>query len=92
MDQASKGIKDKGVEVFALGIGSGVDTSQLRQIASSNDNVFTAPGFEELESVVKPIVEKTCPSKRSNTSKSSLERNRCWKSVYEGDELGFRTR
>ena len=55
--------------MFALGIGSGVDTSQLRQIASSNDNVFTAPGFDELESVVKPIVEKTCPSKGSNTSK-----------------------
>ena len=36
--------------------------------------MFTAPGFDELESVVKPIVEKTCPSKRSNTSKSSLER------------------
>ncbi|XP_027057449.1 collagen alpha-1(XII) chain-like isoform X1 [Pocillopora damicornis] len=62
LDQASKGIKDKGVEVFALGIGSGVDTSQLRQIASSNDNVFTAPGFNELESVVKQIVEKTCPT------------------------------
>lgn len=63
LDIASKGIKDRGVEVFALGIGSGVDTDQLRQIASSNDNVFTSPGFDELVSVVKPIVEKSCPSK-----------------------------
>nr|XP_058971731.1 uncharacterized protein LOC131798056 isoform X6 [Pocillopora verrucosa] len=70
LDQASKGIKDKGVEVFALGIGSGVDTSQLRQIASSNDNVFTAPGFDELESVVKPIVEKTCPTKPPDPCKT----------------------
>ena len=90
MDQASKGIKDKGVEVFALGIGSGVDTSQLRQIASSNDNVFTSPGFNELESVVKQIVEKTCPSECSSTSKSGLDRNRCWKSVHEEDQLSFR--
>ena len=60
---ASKRIKDKGVEVFALGVGRGVNVDQLRQIASSNDNVFTSPGFEELVNVVKPIVEKSCPSK-----------------------------
>ena len=63
LDIASKRIKDKGVEVFALGVGSGVNVDQLRQIASSNDNVFTSPGFEELVNVVKPIVEKSCPSK-----------------------------
>ena len=82
--------------MFALGIGSGVDTSQLRQIASSNDNVFTSPGFNELESVVKQIVEKTCPSKCSGTSKSGLDRNRCWKSTYTLDlrtlpSVGFKS-
>ena len=60
---ASKRIKDKGVEVFALGVGGGVNVDQLREIASSNDNVFTSPSFEELVNVVKPIVEKSCPSK-----------------------------
>ena len=59
---ASKRIKDKGVEVFALGVGGGVNVDQLREIASSNDNVFTSPSFEELVNVVKPIVEKSCPS------------------------------
>ena len=49
--------------MFALGVGGGVDVDQLREIASSNDNVFTSPGFEELVNVVKPIVEKSCPSK-----------------------------
>ena len=63
MDIASKGMKDKGVEVIALGITDGVNTDQLRQIASSTDSVFTSPGFDELVSVVKPIVEKACPSK-----------------------------
>ena len=63
LDVASKRIKDKGVEVFSLGIGSNVNTDQLRQIASSNDNVFSSAGFDELVEVVKPIVEKSCPSK-----------------------------
>ena len=63
LDIASQGIKDKGVKVFALGIGSGVKVEELQNIASSNDDVFTAPGFDELVSVVKPIVEKACPSK-----------------------------
>ena len=63
LDIASQRIKDKGVEVFALGVGGGVNTDQLRQIASSNDNVFTSAGFDELVSVVQPIVEKSCPSK-----------------------------
>ena len=49
--------------VYSLGIGSGVASEQLRQIASSNDNVFTSTGFDTLADVVIPIVEKSCPSK-----------------------------
>ena len=67
LDIASKRIKDKGDEVFALGVGSGVNVDQLRQIASSNDNVFTSPSFEELADVVKPIAEKSCPSKGASS-------------------------
>lgn len=63
LDIASKGIKEKGVEVFALGVGSGAKPEQLRQIASSEDNVFTSRGFDDLVFTVKPIVEKSCPSK-----------------------------
>jgi len=68
LDIASKRVKDKGVEVFALGVGSAVNVDQLRQIASSNDNVFTSAGFEQLVDVVKPIVEKSCPSKGPSSS------------------------
>jgi len=68
LDIASKRIKDKGVEVFALGVGGGVNVDQLRQIASSNDNVFTSPSFEELVDVVKPIVERSCPSEWISSS------------------------
>ena len=61
LDVASKGLKDKGVVVYSLGVGGGVDAEQLRQIASSDDNVFTSAGFEELVDVVTPIVDKSCP-------------------------------
>ena len=49
--------------MYSLGVGSGVNSEQLRQIASSDDNVFTSASFEELIDVVKPIVEKSCPIK-----------------------------
>ena len=68
LDIASKRIKDKGVEAFALGVGDGVNVDQLRQIASSNDYVFTSPSFKELVNVLKPIVEKSCPSKGTSST------------------------
>lgn len=65
LDVASQGIKDKGVTVYSLGIGRNVRVDQLRQIASSDDYVFNATGFDELVEVIEPIVEKSCPSKGS---------------------------
>ena len=71
LDEVSKGMKDKGVVVCSLGVGSYVNSEQLRQIASSDDNVFTSTGFEELTDVVKPIVEKFCSTKPTLTPTSS---------------------
>ena len=71
LDEASKDMKDKGVVVCSLGVGSGVNSEQLRQIASSDDNVFTSTGFEELTDVVKPIVQKSCSIKPTPTPTSS---------------------
>ena len=61
LNEASQGIKDKGIAVYSLGIGKGVDAVQLRQIASSDSNVFTSTGFDELIQVVRPIVKESCP-------------------------------
>ena len=47
--------------VFSLGIGRNVDRTQLNDIASSNNNVFTAASFAELEPVAKTIVQSSCP-------------------------------
>ena len=67
LDIASQGIKDKGIVVYSLGIGGNVDSDQLKQIASSEDNVFISVGFDELLDVVQPIVEKSCPIKPTTT-------------------------
>ena len=53
--------------MYSLGIGRNVDSDQLKQIASSEDNVFTSVGFDELLNVVKPIVEKSCPVNPTTT-------------------------
>ena len=63
LDIASQGIKDKGIVVYSLGIGGNVDSDQLNQIASSEDNVIISVGFDKLLDVVQPIVEKSCPGK-----------------------------
>ena len=67
LDIASQGIKDKGIAVYSLGIGDNVDSDQLKQIASSEDNVFTSDGFDELLDVVQPIVERSCPINPTTT-------------------------
>ena len=77
LDEASQGIKDKGVTVFALGIGRSVDSGQLRQIASSDDKVFKSTGFDDLVEIVKPIVQKSCPSPPGKEKFSKVELNVC---------------
>lgn len=71
---ASGGLKKNNVNVFALGIGSNVDQSQLTDIASSPRNVFTSATFSELGSVAAVIVENSCSGMYSlNATKVSEE-------------------
>ena len=49
--------------MFSLGIGRNVDRTQLNDIASSNNNVFTAASFAELAPVAKTIVQSSCPGR-----------------------------
>lgn len=52
-------LKQKGVEVFSLGIGSKFRRLQLQQMASSPAHVFTA-GFRKLSTVLGAIKNKAC--------------------------------
>ncbi|XP_074618780.1 collagen alpha-1(XX) chain-like [Acropora palmata] len=58
---ASRGLKDKNVNVYPLGIGPNVDQAQLEEVASSANNIFTAPNFDELIPVADTIVQNSCP-------------------------------
>ena len=51
------------MKVFSLGIGRNIDRTQLNDIASSNDNVFTAASFAELAPVAETIVQNSCPGR-----------------------------
>ena len=46
---ASSGLKNKGVTVYAIGVGSNVKESELLNIASSKEHVLTTPSFQELD-------------------------------------------
>lgn len=50
-----------GVSVYAVGIGSGINNAELLTIAGNNQRrVFTAPNFEELKNLLKPLSLVMC--------------------------------
>ena len=48
LDEASRGIKEKGIIVHVLGVTQDVDVNDLNKMASSKETVTTAPSFKEL--------------------------------------------
>ena len=60
---ASRGIKNKGVTVYALGVGSGADRAELEQIASGSDYVFTSSSFSDLKNIAPKITKRFCAGK-----------------------------
>ena len=53
-------MKNKGVIVYALGVGSGPDRAELEEIASGPENVFTSPSFKDLQNVASRITRRFC--------------------------------
>ena len=49
LSAASSGLKNKGVTVYAIGVGNNVKESELLNIASSKEHVLTTPSFKELD-------------------------------------------
>ena len=63
LDVASAGIKNKGVTVYAIGIGNGVDRNELEEIASSPEYVFTSSSFRALQTIAPQIRRGICEGK-----------------------------
>ena len=60
LSEASQGIKNKGVTVYALGVGTRVDQAELNEIASRSDYVSNAPSFQDLLSFSSGIRQLFC--------------------------------
>ena len=68
--RASKLLKDKGVQIVAIGVGelsTVVDDAELLDISSSNEDVFVATSFEELQNPgnARLFRRRVCDGKRS---------------------------
>ena len=63
---ASRGIKSKGVTVYALGVGSGPDRAELEQIASGSEYVFTSSSFRDLQNIAPGITKRFCAGRSAD--------------------------
>ena len=57
---ASQGIKNKGVTVYAVGVGKGAVRSELLEIASAPENVLSTSSFEELQKIASELRRQFC--------------------------------
>lgn len=49
-----------GIQVFAIGIGTGIKGFELENIASDSENVFTVIGFDALSTIQSKLKQTTC--------------------------------
>ena len=62
LQNASRRLKDRGVEVLVVGIGSFVDPLELELIASRDDLVLRTTSFQSLSGATKAeIIQKVFP-------------------------------
>ncbi|XP_078378151.1 SCO-spondin-like isoform X3 [Oculina patagonica] len=59
--EAVQPLKDKGVRVISLGIGSGTLLLDLLTLASTDNDVYLAADFLELKGLVKDLTASKCP-------------------------------
>ncbi|TRZ03072.1 hypothetical protein DNTS_029875 [Danionella cerebrum] len=57
----AKAIRDKGVNIFSIGVGS-VNTTQLWEISGTQDKVYVERDFDALQSIEKNLQFKLCSS------------------------------
>lgn len=64
---ASQGIKNKGVIVYTVGVGSGVYKAELEEIASTPDKVFISSTFEDLQKISSELTRRICEGEWDRT-------------------------
>lgn len=61
--KAANAIHNQGVKTFSIGIGNGVDQSELQTIATDSSMVFNVADFNALSTIQKSLTDTTCKSK-----------------------------
>ncbi|XP_052786279.1 cartilage matrix protein-like [Mya arenaria] len=67
-------LRNSGVQVFAVGVGGGVDTSELNAIASDPDSshVLTVQDFSQLASITASLNSQACADSDDNDSSARM--------------------
>ncbi|EDO26718.1 predicted protein, partial [Nematostella vectensis] len=60
LNRAAQGLKDKGVEIWALGVGDEVSRAELIDVASDLDKVITVGSFGAMKGIVDEVVIGAC--------------------------------
>lgn len=60
LSEASRGMKNKGVIVYAVGVGRGVNTTELEEFASGSKYVYTSASFRDLQNIAPEIRKRLC--------------------------------
>ena len=71
---ASEGIKNKGVTVYAIGVGNEVDRNELKEIASDSEYVFET-SFRALRTIAPLIRTGICEGKSKSAMKVPFTRS-----------------
>ena len=66
LSEASRGMKNKGVTVYAIGVGSGADRAELEEIASGPSYIFTSSSFSDLQRIAPRITKRLCAGRSTD--------------------------
>ena len=63
-------LRNAGVTVFSIGVGSGANENELKAMATDPDvnHVFTVTTFTSLDNITGTLAQKTCQGKVSDTA------------------------
>ena len=57
---ASQPLKDKGVDIWSIGVGKGANISELKIIASDPEKIILVSSFKELKPIIEEIQRRAC--------------------------------
>ena len=58
--EASAPLRDAGVKILAIGIGSSIDKKELRLLVEKDEDVLFAKSFDDLILKLNSLIKKTC--------------------------------